>query len=103
MKAPETVLGSGTLCRVMGVGPSLVVNLADRLEDMGALRRVRDPADRRRQALVLTDAGREPLADCAAPAQELDAGLAAALAPEEREDLRRLLGVLAGEAGLPVG
>jgi DNA-binding MarR family transcriptional regulator len=90
------------LSQAMGVAPSLVVSLADQLEGMGALRRVRDPADRRRQALVLMDAGRKLLAECAALAHGLDADLAAKLSPEDREELRRLLGVLAGEAGLPV-
>ncbi|MGW6919246.1 MarR family winged helix-turn-helix transcriptional regulator [Kitasatospora sp. NPDC054939] len=90
------------LSQAMGVAPSLVVSLADQLEGMGALQRVRDPADRRRQALVLTAAGRGLLAECAALAQELDAELAAALTPEEREALRRALGVLARDVGLPV-
>ncbi|MFD9127751.1 MarR family winged helix-turn-helix transcriptional regulator [Kitasatospora sp. NPDC059571] len=89
------------LSQAMGVAPSLVVSLADQLEALGALRRVRDSADRRRQALVLTDTGRELLADCAALAQEVDAGLAAALTPAEREALRSALGILAREAGLP--
>ncbi|MFB7476223.1 MarR family winged helix-turn-helix transcriptional regulator [Kitasatospora sp. NPDC056184] len=91
------------LSRVMGVAPSLVVSLADQLEGMGALRRVRDPADRRRQTLVLTDSGHALLAECTALAQGLDAELAAALTPEEGEALRRALGVLAREAGLPGG
>ncbi|WP_344466709.1 MarR family winged helix-turn-helix transcriptional regulator [Kitasatospora kazusensis] len=90
------------LARVMGVAPSLVVSLADQLEGMGALQRVRDPADRRRQALVLTDAGRALLAECAALAHGLDDELTASLAPAEREALGRALGVLAREAGLPV-
>ncbi|GHI35797.1 MarR family winged helix-turn-helix transcriptional regulator [Streptomyces violascens] len=46
---------------VMGVAPSLVVALADHLEKLGAVQRVRDPADRRRQTLTLTEHGRELL------------------------------------------
>ncbi|AUY48780.1 MarR family winged helix-turn-helix transcriptional regulator [Streptomyces sp. CB01881] len=89
------------LARTMAVAPSLVVSLADHLEQIGALDRVRDPADRRRQVLALTDAGRALLADCTALAHRLDAELTASLDGPEREALRRALGVLGAEAGLP--
>lgn len=39
----------------MGVVPSLVVTLADQLEGLGAIERVRDPDDRRRHRLGLTE------------------------------------------------
>ncbi|GAA5017762.1 MarR family transcriptional regulator [Kitasatospora paranensis] len=90
------------LSQAMGVAPSLVVSLADQLQALGAIERVRDAADRRRQALVLTATGRALLAECAALAHGIDADLAAALPAAEREDLRRALGVLARHAGLPV-
>src|SRR5690349_150552 len=45
------------IARLMRVAPSLVVSLADHLEAKGAIRRLRDPADRRRQILSLTDEG----------------------------------------------
>ncbi|WP_237536094.1 helix-turn-helix domain-containing protein [Streptomyces sp. SID3343] len=54
------VLAAGTadsqqdIARTMGVAPSLVVTLADHLEELDAIRRERDPADRRRQILTLT-------------------------------------------------
>jgi len=89
------------LARAMGVAPSLVVALADQLEAMGAVRRVRDAADRRRQVLELTVAGRDLLAECGALAHELDAELAAALSPAELAALHRALAVLAEDAGLP--
>ncbi|MEV4611082.1 MarR family transcriptional regulator [Kitasatospora sp. NPDC049258] len=89
------------LARVMSVVPSLVVGLADQLEELGAIERVRDPADRRRHRLSLTDAGRELLAACLAAAAALDAELTASLGVRDREVLLRLLGVLAREAGLP--
>ncbi|MEK2490745.1 MarR family winged helix-turn-helix transcriptional regulator [Kitasatospora purpeofusca] len=89
------------LARTMAVAPSLVVSLADHLERIGAVDRVRDPADRRRQVLALTDAGRELLADCTALAHRLDEELTASLTDPEREALRRTLGLLGAEAGLP--
>ncbi|WP_354637528.1 MarR family winged helix-turn-helix transcriptional regulator [Kitasatospora camelliae] len=85
----------------LGVAPSLVVSLADHLERLGAVERVRDPRDRRRQVLGLTDRGRCLLADCAAEARALDEELAAHLTAEQREVLRKALGILAAEAGLP--
>ncbi|WP_035799820.1 MarR family winged helix-turn-helix transcriptional regulator [Kitasatospora mediocidica] len=90
------------LAQAMGVAPSLVVSMADQLEALGAVVRERDPADRRRQMLALTEDGRALLHECAAQAHAIDAELAAALSLAERESLRRALGVLAREAGLPV-
>lgn len=58
------ILSSGTpasqqeLAATMDVAPSLVVSLADQLESLGAIERVRDPDDRRRQKLSLTEVGR---------------------------------------------
>jgi DNA-binding MarR family transcriptional regulator len=89
------------LAQEMGVAPSLLVGLADQLEGMGAIQRVRDPADRRRQALVITEVGQALLAECGALAHALDADFAASLAGRDREELRRLLGVLGRELGLP--
>ncbi|MFF4396589.1 MarR family winged helix-turn-helix transcriptional regulator [Streptomyces sp. NPDC001480] len=102
-----TALGQGSfasqqdLAGRLGVAPSLVVSLADHLESLGAVRRVRDPDDRRRQVLTLTEQGRRLLGDCAAEARTLDAEITARLSPAQREILREALGTLAAEAGLP--
>jgi DNA-binding MarR family transcriptional regulator len=85
----------------LGVAPSLVVMLADHLEGMGAIQRVRDPDDRRRQVLTLTDHGRQLLADCAAAARELDAELTAGLTASQLNGLQRGLAILAERVGLP--
>ncbi|GHI39930.1 hypothetical protein Sviol_43380 [Streptomyces violascens] len=84
----------------MGVAPSLVVALADHLEKLGAVQRVRDPADRRRQTLTLTEHGRELLAACGKLAQSLDAEFAADLTATERTALAGLLDRLAARQGL---
>jgi DNA-binding MarR family transcriptional regulator len=83
----------------MGVAPSLMVTLADHLEDLGAIERVRDPDDRRRQNLSLTRKGRDLLAKCARIAQQIDDELTAAVDGAER--LPALLGALAAREGLP--
>ncbi|WP_329569808.1 MarR family winged helix-turn-helix transcriptional regulator [Kitasatospora sp. NBC_01266] len=89
------------VARIMGVAPSLVVTVADRLEALGAVRRLRDPGDRRRQQLVLTEAGRELLERCTTAARELDAELTAGLDEPARQALNSALGTLAASLGLP--
>ncbi|QXJ24013.1 winged helix-turn-helix transcriptional regulator [Actinomadura graeca] len=87
----------------MGVVPSLVVSLADHLVRLGAIERVRDPRDRRRQVLTLTGEGRRLLAQCAAAARSVDDQIAAALPPGERAVVARTLGTLADGSGLTAG
>ncbi|MFE3102394.1 MarR family winged helix-turn-helix transcriptional regulator [Nocardia tengchongensis] len=87
----------------LGVAPSLVVALADHLERLGAIERVRDPGDRRRQVLRLTAHGHTLLAACEQAALELDDELTAGMTAAQRTALQRALGVLAAEAGLPTG
>ncbi|MFF4776695.1 MarR family winged helix-turn-helix transcriptional regulator [Microtetraspora fusca] len=89
------------IAKLMNVAPSLVVSLADRLEELGAVRRERDPFDRRRQTLALTAEGRELLAACTGAAAELDAELTDGLRLEEVKALRSVLGTIAGRSGLP--
>ncbi|WP_340374369.1 MarR family transcriptional regulator [Streptomyces sp. SS7] len=76
------------LATALGVLPAIVVTLVDDLEGRGLLRRQRDPRDRRRQSLTLTDQGHALLrrADTLAAAVEDDvlAGIGAAA----RADLR---------------
>jgi DNA-binding MarR family transcriptional regulator len=89
------------VAKIMRVAPSFVVSPADHLEGMGALQRVRDPADRRRQVLTLTDEGRELLAECTAVARALDAEVLDGLAPEEEAALRCALQRVGATFGLP--
>jgi DNA-binding MarR family transcriptional regulator len=91
------------LATKLGVAPSLVVTLADHLEALGAIQRVRDPHDRRRQVLTLTDHGRKLLDDCAAAARDLDAEFTAGLSSSQLGALHQSLGILARLAGLPTG
>ncbi|MCX4847570.1 MarR family winged helix-turn-helix transcriptional regulator [Streptomyces sp. NBC_00893] len=79
------------------------IALADHLQGMGAVDRVRDPHDRRRQVLGLTDRGRELLGECAAAARALDDELMAGLDGPSGAALHRALGVLGRRAGLPGG
>ncbi|MFE3193432.1 MarR family winged helix-turn-helix transcriptional regulator [Nocardia sp. NPDC059240] len=94
-------LSQQELATRLGVVPSLVVALADHLERLGALRRERDPSDRRRQTLVLTDDGRALLARCEQEAATLDRTLTAGLTPAQLSALDEALSLLATAAGLP--
>jgi DNA-binding MarR family transcriptional regulator len=80
----------------LGVAPSLVVRLADHLEGIGAIERSRDPEDRRRQLLRLTDHGRALLADCAAVTRSLETEILAGLRAADRAALRDTLRRVAG-------
>ncbi|MGW4242431.1 MarR family winged helix-turn-helix transcriptional regulator [Nocardia sp. NPDC004722] len=94
-------LSQQELATRLGVVPSLVVALADHLERLGALRRERDPSDRRRQTLVLTDDGRALLTRCEQEAAALDRTLTASLTPAQLSALNEALSLLATEAGMP--
>lgn len=77
-------LSLGTLAEGMYAHPSTVSGIVDRLVNRGALRRERDPEDRRGIRLFLTPAGRRLLRESPPPVQ---AGLLRAL---ERMPPRRL-------------
>ncbi|MBL7259446.1 MarR family winged helix-turn-helix transcriptional regulator [Paractinoplanes lichenicola] len=77
------------LAAALGVAPSLVVLLADRLAERGAIQRVRDPADRRRQSLRLTAEGARLLDAATAEAATLDDTLG--LSADDRAALDRIL------------
>ena len=80
------------LCEALWLDPNNCVLLLNELEDMGYVERRRDPADRRRHMVELTDAGRAAL-DRAERAQEsVGDEIFAALSDEERATLRSLLG-----------
>ncbi|WP_240980808.1 MarR family transcriptional regulator [Streptomyces sp. Z423-1] len=71
-------------------GPA-VSQLVDELVKQGLVRRGRDPHDRRRYALEVTDDGREKLAVVTAAVQELADDVAAMLGPGGEDELRTLL------------
>jgi DNA-binding MarR family transcriptional regulator len=79
------------LAHTLGVAPSLVVTLADHLEQRGAIQRVRDPEDRRRHILTLTAAGEDLLARCGALALGVDGEIVDNLSAAERTALDKLL------------
>lgn len=68
-----------------------VVLLLNELEQLGYATRLRDPDDRRRHLVRLTDAGRAALARSERAQAAIEDQVLGALAPEERRTLRQLL------------
>lgn len=89
------------LSRSLGVTPSVIVDMLDELEALGAIRRIRDTADRRRQLIELTPEGRELGRQAAALARRADAELLGTLDAGQTATLREALGHLATAHGLP--
>ncbi len=91
------------IASAMGVSPSVVVTMLDELEDIGAVRRVRETADRRRQRVELTQRGQTLLRKARLLANQLDDELLASLSPAQRATLRDELHGLATKLELPGG
>lgn len=79
------------IATALNVAPSLIVRMADHLESIGAIERTRDPDDRRRQTLRLTEHGRARYAECTAVTHEMEKDLLAGLSPAERTTLIAIL------------
>jgi DNA-binding MarR family transcriptional regulator len=67
------------------------VLLLNELEADGLVRRRRDPADRRRHIVELTDEGRQAVTRAEAGQASIEGGLLANLTPGERDTLTKLL------------
>lgn len=74
-----------------GIDASDVVDLVDRLEQAGFVRRQRDERDRRRYALELTPTGHDAIERFTHIAHQVDEAVLSVLDPEERDTLRSLM------------
>jgi DNA-binding MarR family transcriptional regulator len=70
---------------------SHLVRYIDHLERHGLLTRVQDPADRRRNQVAITDAGRALLRELLAAERRSQRGFLDALSPDEQRTLESLL------------
>ena len=75
----------------LALDPNSLVLLLNELEEAGFVQRRRDPADRRRHLVDLTEAGREALAAGERAQESIEDEVLAPLSPEERATLRSLL------------
>lgn len=80
------------LCESLWLDPNNCVLLLNEMEDMGYVERRRDPSDRRRHVVDITDSGRKALERAEGAQEEIGDELLAALNDEERATLRSLLG-----------
>lgn len=88
-----------TLAERLGVPPSRMVALVDELEAAGLVERRRSRADRRSNAVLLTEAGRARLAANVARFDR-SRGIFSALSAEEQATLRALLQRVADANGI---
>jgi DNA-binding MarR family transcriptional regulator len=84
-------LSQAELGRRLGLDRNNVNGIVTRLEDQAHIGRHTDPSDRRRNIVALTEAGRQHLHELGALATDVQDQLLAALDPDERDQLRRLL------------
>ncbi len=79
------------LCETLWLDPNNCVLLLNELEELGYIERRRDPTDRRRHVVDITDEGRTALERGERAQESLGDELFAALSDEERATLRSLL------------
>ena len=86
------------LARLMGKAPAMCVGMLDELEEAGLVARVRDPKDRRRSVVTLTDQGRKQLTAADALARRIEETVLGELPADDRALLLRALGGVAARA-----
>lgn len=85
-------LSQQDLSRLLGLDPTTVVAVIDDLEGREYVERRRNPADRRRYNLILTDAGSEALREADRAATEAETAFLGQLDDDERALLHAMLG-----------
>jgi DNA-binding MarR family transcriptional regulator len=88
--------GQGEFAQEFEMEPSRVTRTAQSLESEGFIRRERDPEDNRVVRMYLTDEGRVLLRRLPEVNDELRRRVHSVLSEEEFDELRRMLGLLAG-------
>ncbi|WP_418958223.1 MarR family winged helix-turn-helix transcriptional regulator [Streptomyces tritici] len=99
MQLAPGAMSQRDLAAALEVDPSQLVAILNDLESAGLCERRRDPADRRRHIVELTDAGSAALDQVDAAVGEAERELFADLTAEEQDVLRRLLDRVVVERG----
>jgi MarR family transcriptional regulator, lower aerobic nicotinate degradation pathway regulator len=81
----------GAIANALGYDKAQLVGLLDELEGAGLVERRRDPADRRRQLVRMTPAGRKALARLRRLSDRLEDEFLAPLSEADRQQLHALL------------
>ena len=84
-------LSQQQLGETLGIDANNLVLLLNELEEAGFARRVREPTDRRRHIVEITDAGRAAFERGQRARDSVEDEVLAALDPDERATLRALL------------
>jgi DNA-binding MarR family transcriptional regulator len=79
------------LIEVCGIDANNLVILLNELESVGLAERRRDPSDRRRHIVVITDAGREAFLSAEKAREAVEDDVLGALDDDDRQALRGLL------------
>lgn len=87
--------GVSSLADYLGTSVSATTRLVDGLERKGWLERGPDPEDGRRVQLTLTDSGREEADELRCSTEDVASELLEYIPDDERENVVRVLGVLA--------
>jgi len=82
------------LCAAAGVDSGNMVELLDGLEALGYASRARDPRDRRRYVVTITQEGRSALGELRRAVDEYTVGFLSPLTEAERQRLASILGKL---------
>jgi MarR family transcriptional regulator, lower aerobic nicotinate degradation pathway regulator len=92
----DTVGGASQqeLCAAAGVDSGNMVELLDGLESLGYANRARDPRDRRRYVVTMTQRGQSALAELRQAVEQYTTGFLSPLSEPERERLAGILGKL---------
>jgi MarR family transcriptional regulator, lower aerobic nicotinate degradation pathway regulator len=82
------------LCAAAGIDSGNMVELLDGLEALGYASRARDPRDRRRYVVTMTQRGQSALAELRVAIEQYNTGFLSPLTQLEREQLGSILGKL---------
>lgn len=91
MHLADGPIGQRALAERLEVDPSVLVGILNDLEGDGLVERRRDPADRRRHNVAITEAGAGALTETNAALDAVELGLFAGLSEQDRDVLRGLL------------
>ena len=87
-------LSQRDLCRQTGIDRTTMISVVDELESLAYVRRHRDPSDRRKHFIGITDDGRTALSGALAAVRQAEEDFLACLGEDERRLLHGLLGSL---------
>jgi DNA-binding MarR family transcriptional regulator len=91
-------VSQGEIARAMNVDRTTMVALIDDLQGKGLVRRRQDPDDRRKNAVELTDAGRDAVAQAAVAVELAERDFLGPLSAAEAAQFKRMLRALLGGA-----